>query len=46
MARKQVFRDIGKQIKDKARVNGEVFDKIIGVAIVLIGIYFLYLAFH
>lgn len=37
---------IGKQIKDKTRVSGEVFDKIIGVVIVLIGIYFLYLAFH
>jgi cytochrome c-type biogenesis protein len=35
---------LGKQIKDKARVSGEVFDKIVGVAIVLIGIYFLYLA--
>ena len=37
---------VGKQIKDKARVSGEIFDKIIGVAIVLIGIYFLYLAFQ
>jgi cytochrome c biogenesis protein CcdA len=37
---------LGKQIKDKARVSGEVFDKIIGVVIVLIGIYFLYLAFQ
>ena len=36
---------LGKQIKEKARVSGEVFDKITGVAIVLIGIYFLYLAF-
>ncbi len=34
-----------KKIKDKARVSGEVFDKIIGMVIVLIGIYFLYLAF-
>jgi cytochrome c-type biogenesis protein len=37
---------LGKQIKDKARVSGEVFDKIIGVVIVLIGVYFLYLAFQ
>jgi hypothetical protein len=36
---------LGKQIKDKTRVSGEVFDKIIGVVIVLIGIYFLYMAF-
>ncbi|HUH79057.1 MAG TPA: cytochrome c biogenesis protein CcdA [Methanoregula sp.] len=36
---------VGKRIKDKARVSGEVFDKIIGVVIVVIGIYFLYLAF-
>jgi cytochrome c biogenesis protein CcdA len=37
---------VGKQIKDTARVSGEIFDKIIGVVIVLIGIYFLYLAFQ
>jgi cytochrome c-type biogenesis protein len=36
----------GKQIKDNARISGEVFDKFVGVAIVLIGIYFLYLAFY
>jgi cytochrome c-type biogenesis protein len=36
---------LGKQVKEKARVSGEVFDKIIGVIIVGIGIYFLYLAF-
>ena len=36
---------VGKKIKDKARVSGEVFDKIIGIVIMLIGIYFLYLAF-
>jgi cytochrome c-type biogenesis protein len=35
---------LGKTIKEKARVSGEVFDKLIGVLIVLIGIYFLYLA--
>jgi len=37
---------LGKTIKDKARVSGETFDKIIGVIIVVIGIYFLYLAFQ
>jgi cytochrome c biogenesis protein CcdA len=37
---------LGKQIKEKARVSGEVFDKIIGSVIVLIGLYFLYLAFR
>jgi len=37
---------LGKKIKDRARVSGEVFDKIIGVMIVIIGVYFLYLAFH
>ena len=36
---------VGKKIKEKARVSGEVFDRIVGVAIVLIGVYFLYLAF-
>ena len=36
---------LGKRIKEKARVSGEVFDRIVGVAIVLIGVYFLYLAF-
>jgi len=36
---------VGKQIKDKARMSGGVFDTITGVVIVLIGIYFLYLAF-
>jgi cytochrome c-type biogenesis protein len=37
---------LGKTIKEKARVSGDVFDRIIGVVIVLIGIYFLYLAFQ
>ncbi len=37
---------LGKTIKDKARISGEVFDKIIGVIIVIIGIYFLWLAFQ
>jgi cytochrome c-type biogenesis protein len=35
----------GKKIKDRARVSGEVFDTVIGAVIVIIGIYFLYLAF-
>lgn len=35
----------GKTVKEKARVSGEVFDRIIGVLIILIGLYFLYLAF-
>ena len=34
-----------KKVKEKARVSGEVFDRIIGVAIIAIGVYFLYLAF-
>jgi hypothetical protein len=34
------------KIKDTARVSGELFDKIIGVVIVFIGIYFLCMAFH
>jgi len=36
---------VGKKVKERARVSGEVFDRIVGVAIVLIGVYFLYLAF-
>ena len=35
----------GQRIKEKARVSGEVFDRIVGVMIILIGCYFLYLAF-
>ena len=35
---------IGKKVKEKARISGEVFDRIIGIAIIAIGIYFLYLA--
>jgi cytochrome c biogenesis protein CcdA len=35
---------LGKKIKDTARVSGDAFDRIIGVMIILIGIYFLYLA--
>ncbi|MFA4825157.1 MAG: cytochrome c biogenesis protein CcdA [Methanoregula sp.] len=37
---------LGKKIKDTARVSGDAFDRIIGVLILLIGIYFLYLAFQ
>ena len=36
---------LGKKIKDIASVSGDTFDRIIGVMIILIGIYFLYLAF-
>jgi cytochrome c biogenesis protein CcdA len=36
---------IGKKIKEKAKVSGELADRIIGCAIIIIGIYFLYLAF-
>ena len=36
---------LGKKIKDTARVSGDTIDRIIGVMIILIGIYFLYLAF-
>jgi len=37
---------IGKKIKEKARVSGDAADRIIGIAIIAIGVYFLYLAFH
>lgn len=37
---------IGKRIRDVTTMSGEVFDRIIGVFIILIGIYFLYLAFQ
>ncbi|MDP3395409.1 MAG: cytochrome c biogenesis protein CcdA [Methanoregula sp.] len=36
---------LGKKIKDIARVSGDTFDRIIGLMIILIGIYFLTLAF-
>ena len=32
---------LGKKIKDTARVSGDTFDRIIGVMIIIIGIYFL-----
>jgi hypothetical protein len=37
---------LGKKIKDTARSSGEIFDKIIGIVVVIIGIYFLCLAFQ
>ncbi|MDD1665819.1 MAG: sulfite exporter TauE/SafE family protein [Methanomicrobiales archaeon] len=36
---------IGKRIKECSQVSGDLADRIIGIAIVAIGIYFLYLAF-
>lgn len=36
---------LGKQIKEKARISGDMFDRIIGILIIGIGVYFLYLAF-
>jgi cytochrome c biogenesis protein CcdA len=36
---------LGKKVKERARVSGEVFDRVVGVAIIAIGVYFLYLAF-
>ena len=36
---------VGKKIKEKANVSGEVADRVIGIAIIVIGVYFLYLAF-
>ena len=35
---------LGKRIKECSRVGGEAADRIIGVAIIVIGVYFLYLA--
>jgi cytochrome c-type biogenesis protein len=35
---------IGKKIKGTAKISGEITDKIIGVSIIMIGIYFIYLA--
>jgi len=35
---------LGRKIKDRARVSGEVFDTVIGIMIVAIGVYFLFLA--
>jgi len=35
----------GQKIKSATRLSGEFFDRIIGIIIIIIGIYFLYLAF-
>jgi cytochrome c biogenesis protein CcdA len=36
---------VGKRIKEYSQVSGDVADRITGIAIVIIGVYFLYLAF-
>lgn len=36
---------LGKKIKNNAKISGEIVDKIVGIFIVLIGFYFLYLAY-
>lgn len=36
---------LGKKIKEKTKISGELADKIIGLSIILIGFYFIYLAF-
>lgn len=36
---------LGKKLKDYSRVSGDAMDRIIGIGITIIGIYFLYLAF-
>jgi len=36
---------VGKKVWEKPRMSGEAIDRVVGVAIVLIGVYFLYLAF-
>lgn len=36
---------VGKKVREKPRMSGEAIDRVVGVAIVLIGVYFLYLAF-
>lgn len=35
---------IGKKIKETTRVSGDLMDRVIGVSIIIIGLYFLYLA--
>lgn len=35
---------IGRKVKDMAKGSGEIFDIIIGIAVILIGLYFIYLA--
>ncbi|MEI7434149.1 MAG: cytochrome c biogenesis protein CcdA [Methanomicrobiales archaeon] len=36
----------GQKIKSASRLSGEFFDRIIGIIIIIIGIYFIYLAFR
>lgn len=36
---------VGKRLKEYSRTGGDLFDRVIGTGIILIGIYFLYLAF-
>jgi cytochrome c-type biogenesis protein len=36
---------LGRPVREKARVSGGLFDRIVGVMIVFIGVYLLYLAF-
>jgi cytochrome c biogenesis protein CcdA len=37
---------LGKQVKEKTQVSGETIDTIVGMLVVAIGVYFLYLAFQ
>ena len=37
---------IGKRLKEYSRTGGDLFDRIIGIGIILMGIFFLYLAFR
>jgi cytochrome c biogenesis protein CcdA len=37
---------IGKRIREVTTISGEVFDRVIGILIIIIGIYFLFLAFQ
>jgi cytochrome c-type biogenesis protein len=36
---------LGKRLKDYSRISGDAMDRIIGLGIIIIGIYFLYIAF-
>jgi cytochrome c biogenesis protein CcdA len=36
---------LGKRLKDYSRISGDAMDRIIGFGIIIIGIYFLYIAF-
>ena len=37
---------LGKKIKDNTKISGNLADRVTGVSIIVIGIYFLYLALH